>query len=67
MPPQVDALELYQQALQHRISIAPGPIFSPTRKYRNHIRLNCGVNWEPKTENAVATLGKLARAFGEKT
>jgi DNA-binding transcriptional MocR family regulator len=52
---------LYRSALQQGISIAPGPLFSPKRKFRNFIRINYARPWHKTTEQAVATLGELAR------
>ncbi|MES2488575.1 MAG: PLP-dependent aminotransferase family protein [Pseudomonadota bacterium] len=60
LPKSVDALQLHQLALDQGISIAPGPIFSAQRKYRNCIRLNFGYPWTPRVEKAVKTLGRLA-------
>jgi DNA-binding transcriptional MocR family regulator len=59
MPRGVDALELYGRALAAGITVAPGPIFSPSQRYRNFIRLNAGC-WSPEMEGAVATLGRIA-------
>jgi len=62
MPEQVDALELHRQALAAGISIAPGPMFSAKRAFRNCIRLNYGHLWDERHAAAVATLGRLACA-----
>ncbi len=59
MPEQVNALKLYELAIGHRITIAPGPLFSASGKYRNNIRLNAA-SWSEKIEQAVQTLGELA-------
>ena len=40
--PGSDAMALYHQAMQRGVSIAPGPLFSPSGKYRQFIRLNFG-------------------------
>ena len=40
LPEQMDALKLFHMALAQGISIAPGPIFSPTRRFGNCIRLH---------------------------
>jgi DNA-binding transcriptional MocR family regulator len=64
LPRTIDGLELHRRALDHGISIAPGPIFSPRREYRNCIRLNCGHPWTPELDAAVARLAKLAAALG---
>ncbi|BDV41098.1 GntR family transcriptional regulator [Geotalea uraniireducens] len=61
-PPTVDSLLLYEQALRAGITIAPGPIFSATGKYRNCIRLNAAY-WDERVENAISTLGQLAAAM----
>lgn len=57
----IDALHLTQQALKHRISIAPGQIFSATQKYRHYIRLNCAQVWTAEVDQAIKLLGKLTQ------
>lgn len=59
LPAQVDTLLLHQQALEHGISIAPGPIFSAKREFRHYLRLNFGHPSSEQRQSAVATLGKL--------
>lgn len=61
LPPHCDAAALFPRALAQRITTAPGPIFSPTGGFTHHLRLNCAVPWSPKTERAIATLGRLLR------
>jgi len=61
LPRSVDSLELHRRALQQKISIAPGPIFSAKQKYKNFIRLSCGLPWSEKIDRAVQTLAELAR------
>ncbi len=60
LPKSVNALELHRQALEEKISIAPGPILSAKQGYQNSIRLNCGQPWSDKLEQALITLGRLA-------
>jgi len=60
MPPSVNSLELFDRALAARISIVPGPVFSPKGKFRNFIRLNCGNPWSKAIERAIGQLGKFA-------
>jgi len=55
-----DALALHQVALEHGISVAPGPIFSARRRFRNCLRLNYGHPWSARFEAAMQTLGALA-------
>jgi DNA-binding transcriptional MocR family regulator len=64
LPPRTNSLALYERALKERISIAPGPMFSPTQKFKNFVRLNCGNVWSAEIESAVQRLGRLAKALG---
>jgi DNA-binding transcriptional MocR family regulator len=61
LPHSVDALRLFEAALERGISLAPGPIFSASGEFRHHIRLNYGYPWSPEIERAMATLGELAQ------
>jgi hypothetical protein len=36
-------------------------LFSAKAKYRNFIRLNCGVPWTPRVMAAVGTVGELVK------
>lgn len=63
LPEQMDALKLFHMALAQGISIAPGPIFSPTRRFGNCIRLNYGSPWHDGAEKAMETLGRIIRSF----
>jgi DNA-binding transcriptional MocR family regulator len=59
LPEAVDSIRLHEDALVEGISIAPGPVFSATGRYRNFIRINCAVPWSPRVESAVHSLGQL--------
>jgi DNA-binding transcriptional MocR family regulator len=61
LPRGVDALEVHRQALDQGISVAPGPIFSPRREFRNCLRLNYGHPWTADFDRAIATLATLVR------
>jgi DNA-binding transcriptional MocR family regulator len=63
LPPQINALAVYQQGLAAKITIAPGPIFSAKQKFQNFIRLNCGNPWSEAIENAVRTLGDIINSM----
>lgn len=67
LPPSVDALELHRRALGQKISIAPGPIFSPKQKFRNFMRLSCGSPWSERIDRALQKVGELARAVAAKS
>jgi DNA-binding transcriptional MocR family regulator len=61
MPGKCDAMKLYEQALARQISIAPGPIFSASGRFKNFVRLNCSCPWSPDLDAALRTLGDLCR------
>jgi DNA-binding transcriptional MocR family regulator len=58
MPDYVDSLELYKEALQAGITVAPGYMFSATEQYRNFLRLNAAW-WSYETDRAMRRLGEL--------
>jgi DNA-binding transcriptional MocR family regulator len=58
MPDYADSLELYKQALQVGITLAPGYMFSATDQYKNFIRLNAAW-WSYETDRAMRRLGEL--------
>ena len=60
LPNKIDAMKLHELALEENISIAPGPMFSATQKYKNFIRLSCAQPWNDKLEQGLITLGRLA-------
>lgn len=62
LPPGVDTLAVHRLALDQGISIAPGPIFSAKREYRNCLRLNYGHPWTAATEQAMTVLGQIIAA-----
>jgi DNA-binding transcriptional MocR family regulator len=61
LPNGIDSLELHRRALEQKISIAPGPIFSAKQRYKNFIRLSCGLPWSEKIDQAVQNLARLVR------
>jgi DNA-binding transcriptional MocR family regulator len=66
LPPEINALALYHQAMAARISIAPGPIFSAKHKFENFIRINCGNPWSETIENAICKLGQIVALMSPK-
>lgn len=60
-PAGVDTLALHEAALKHRINTAPGPLFSAKDRYRGCLRISCGVPWTDTIENAIKTIGELAK------
>ncbi|MHA7680317.1 aminotransferase-like domain-containing protein [Cupriavidus sp. PET2-C1] len=59
LPAKVDAMQLYQLALDRGITIGPGYMFSNSGSYRNFIRLNYSSPWSSRIEEAVIEVGKL--------
>ncbi|HWV16121.1 MAG TPA: GntR family transcriptional regulator MpaR [Cellvibrio sp.] len=65
LPEKVNSLQLFSLALAQGISIAPGPIFSASKRFENCVRLNYGHVWNAQTENAIALLGKIVASLQE--
>jgi DNA-binding transcriptional MocR family regulator len=65
--PGVDSVALYERAFDAGIGVAPGSMFTASDRYRNCIRLNCGLAWSERTEWAVRRLGELACELQQKT
>jgi DNA-binding transcriptional MocR family regulator len=61
LPAKVDTHKLHVDALKQHIAIAPGILFSVKERYRNCLRINCGIPWGEPVEQAVRTLGELAK------
>ena len=62
LPKRVDSIALYHAALNEDISISPGPVFSASGKFRNYIRLNCGISWSDEVDRAILKVGRLCEA-----
>jgi len=62
MPESVDAVRLFDDAIDAGISIAPGRIFSPCNRYANFVRLSNGHPWNEQIEDAIRWLGREATA-----
>ena len=60
-PTKVDTLKLHHEALKHRINTAPGALFSVKDRYRNCLRMSCGLPWSDEIEAALKTLGDLIK------
>jgi len=59
LPERVNGFELAQKSLAQGISIAPGPIFSASQKYKHFIRLSCACVWSPRVERALVSLANM--------
>jgi len=63
LPKRVSALALYRLALESRITVAPGTIFSAAGHHENCVRINYGQEWSSRLEDAMRTLGDIARSL----
>ena len=58
LPEREDAIAVFHRALERGVSIAPGPIFSARREFRNCLRLNHGYPWTAEMDGAVQRLAR---------
>lgn len=61
LPAGVDSFELARRALKAGVSVAPGPLFSASGKFRNFIRLSCARVWDDRLDQALLRLAGLAK------
>lgn len=59
LPPNINAFDLYMEAIQHQVSIAPGQIFSTHGHHHNCLRLSFGRSYDQEVETGLRTLGQL--------
>ena len=60
LPRGVDSVELFSRALAAGVGMTPGPLFSPTRKFKNYLRLACGKPWDDDIAQGLRSLADLA-------
>lgn len=58
---QIDTTELYYRAMQRKISIAPGRMFTLQEQYTNCMRLSYGQRWTPLLEERLKRLGGIIK------
>ena len=61
LPEGCSGTAVYRLARERGINVAPGIMFSTTGKFENCLRLNAANPWSPRIEEAIRTLGQLAR------
>jgi aspartate/methionine/tyrosine aminotransferase len=59
----IDTYALYQEAMYHRISLAPGTIFTLQERYQNCMRLSYGMKWTPEIDRALKKLGQIVHGM----
>lgn len=57
----IDTYQLYQEAILHKISIAPGAMFSLQDRYQNCMRLSYGMPWTPQLDRSLKKLGTIVK------
>ena len=67
LPKGCDSVALFQALIERRITIAPGPMFSASQRYRNCLRLSLGQPWTARHERALREVGRLARELAGQT
>lgn len=59
----IDAYQLYREAMLHKISIAPGAMFTLQERYQNCMRLSYGMKWGQNVDIALKKLGNLVKSM----
>ena len=59
LPEKYDSLVLYRKAMEKKIAITPGILFSAQGQYKNHIRLSCGAVEGELARKSILALARL--------
>lgn len=59
LPSQINAIEVYRQALALGIGVSPGQLFTPQADLPNFLRLNCANEVTPRLLGAVGMIGEI--------
>ena len=62
LPEGFDSITLNRRLAEHRLEIAPGPLFSASGKYQHCLRLNFASPLNDETHAAIRIIGDCARA-----
>lgn len=60
LPPNVNAVALFDRAAAVGIHVFPGSVFSPTGGLDNYLRINVGYPVDTRIRDALRTLGRIA-------
>lgn len=64
LPSNVDSVKLQELSINRGITFNPGPIFTTSNAFVNHLRLSCVCRWEyNEIESAVKVLGELCNSL----
>ena len=59
LPPKVDGIKVYQEALNENIAIIPGGVCSNAGQFSNFIQISCGSPFTKNSEKGIEILGKI--------
>ncbi len=60
----INTIDLYNKAMAHKISIAPGRTYTLHNQYNNCFKLSYGLIFTPEIENGMKKLGELVKGMG---
>jgi DNA-binding transcriptional MocR family regulator len=60
LPKGLSSVDLYRKAVDAKINISPGVIFSASGRFENYIRISCG-SWSDAIARAISKLGGLLK------
>lgn len=61
LPRRANGEKLFERALENNISTCPGTLYSPSRRYRNFMRLSFGHPWTDLLDSAIEQLGVIIK------
>ncbi|WP_293932546.1 PLP-dependent aminotransferase family protein [Iodobacter sp.] len=67
LPGQLSSKRVFDAALNKGILIAPGLMFSNSKRFEHFIRINCGWPFSPEIDRALQSLGELISAMSNNT
>ncbi|HWB94846.1 MAG TPA: PLP-dependent aminotransferase family protein [Puia sp.] len=59
---QLNTYRLYQEAVKHNVSVAPGQLFSAQGQFGNCLRISYARPWDAEVEEGLRIVGKLVTA-----
>jgi DNA-binding transcriptional MocR family regulator len=59
LPSSVDGLQMYCEALDHKIAIIPGVVCSNAGQFKNFVQISCGSPITAKMEKGIVKLGEI--------
>lgn len=63
LPRQLSSKAVFEAALREGIRIAPGLMFSNSRRFDHYVRLCCGQPFSPQVEQGIKQLGQIIAAL----